>query len=138
MSETLKVLPHELDSYAAEQQREFTEDDPRRGLIEDYLETLLPDDWAKKDKAQRRSWFIACDELTFVGRIQRETISAIEVWNECLGNDVARMPRQDRNEIMAILRQLDGWTEEKGRQRCGPYGLQNRFRRKPPLYRKTK
>lgn len=128
------VLPHELDSYAAEQQREFTEDDPRRGLIEDYLETLLPDDWAKKDKAQRRSWFTACDELTSVGRIQRETISAIEVWNECLGNDVARMPRQDRNEIMAILRQLDGWTEEKGRQKCGPYGLQNRFRRTPPLY----
>ena len=132
------VLPHELDSYAAEQQRDFTEDDPRRGLIEDYLETLLPGEWANMDKGRRKAWFQESDEIRAVGQIQRGTVSAIEVWNECLGNDVTKMPRQERNEIMAILRQLDGWTEEKGRQRCGPYGLQNRFRRKPPLYQKAK
>ena len=29
----------------------------------------------------------------------------------------------------AILRRIPGWVEEKGRQRCGIYGLQKRFRR---------
>ena len=128
------VLPHELEGYAAQQQREFTEDDPRRGLIEDYLETLLPDDWASRDKGQRRAWILESDEIRAEGRIQRETTSAIEVWNECLGKDPGNFPRQERGEIMSILRQLKGWEEETGRQRCGPYGKQSRFRRVPGLY----
>lgn len=122
------TLPDDLAAFAREQQEQFTEDDPRRGLVEGYLETLLPAGWAGMSIADRRMWF--CDEDgRDPGTKAREYVSAAEVWAECLKNDPGKFPRQDRGEINAILRQLPDWKEEPGRQRCGPYGLQTRFKR---------
>ena len=123
------ILPSELVTYAEEQQAQFTEDDPRRGLVEDFLAVQLPADWKNKSKEDRQSWFMESVELRAVGEMPREYISAVEVWAECFGNNPSRFPRQDRGEVNAILRQIPGWKEETGRQRCGPYGLQIRFRR---------
>ncbi len=123
------TLPPELEQSAREQQREFTEDDPRRGLIENFLEVLLPEDWGGASIGRRQGWFAEDESLRAPGTRRRETISSAEVWAECFGNDPHKFPRQDRSEVNAILRQLPGWREEPGRQRCGPYGLQIRFRR---------
>lgn len=125
----LLFLPPELESQAQEQQAQFTEDDPRRGLVEDYLAVLLPVDWKTKSKEDRQSWFMESASIRTIGESPREYISAVEVWAECFGNSPSRFPRQDRGEVNAILRQIPGWKEESGRQRCGPYGLQIRFRR---------
>lgn len=126
--ETL-FLPPELDAQAQEQQARFTEDDPRRGLVEDFLAVQLPADWKTRSKGERQSWFMESASIRTVGEHLREYISAVEVWSECFGNNPSRFPRQDRGEVNTILRQLPGWEEETGRQRCGPYGLQIRFRR---------
>lgn len=125
------ILPPELEANAQEQQRQFTEDDPRRGLIENYLEVLLPDGWADMDIGKRQGWFAEDDAMRSVGTQRRMFVSAVEVWAECFGNDPHRFPRQDRGEVNAILRQLPDWVEEPGRQRCGEYGKQTRFRRVP-------
>lgn len=127
----LLTLPPELLVSAQEQQREFTEDDPRRGLIENFLEVLLPNDWADMSMARRQGWFSEDDTLRTVGTRRRAYVSAVEVWSECFGNDPHKFPRQDRSEVNAILRQLSGWVEEPGRQRCGDYGKQTRFKRVP-------
>ena len=123
------TLPPELVESAQEQQQDFTEDDPRRGLVEDYLEVLLPTSWAGMSAEKRRGWFQEDDSIREAGTVRRDYISAVEVWAECFGNDPHRFPRQDRAEVNAILRQLRGWKEEPKRQRCGPYGQQTRFRR---------
>lgn len=123
------TLPADLAGAALEQQAQFTEDDPRRGLVEDYLEVLLPKDWASRSRGSRQSWFMESDEIRSKGTAQRQYVSAVEVWTECLGNSPEKFPRQDKREVNAILRQLPGWREEPGRQRCGPYGLQTRFER---------
>ena len=123
------TLPPELAASAQEQQREFTEDDPRRGLVEDFLAVQLPADWKTRSKEDRQSWFMESASIRTIGEIPREYISSVEVWAECFGNNPSRFPRQDRGEVNAILRQIPGWKEETGRQRCGPYGLQIRFRR---------
>ena len=125
------TLPPELAESAQEQQQAFTEDDPRRGLVEDYLEVLLPTGWAGMGVEKRRAWFQEDDSIREAGTQQRDYISAVEVWAECFGNDPHRFPRQDRAEVNTILRQLQGWKEEPRRQRCGPYGQQTRFRRVP-------
>lgn len=126
--ETLYLAP-ELEARAQEQQEQFTEDDPRRGLVEDFLAVQLPADWKTRSKEDRQSWFMESASIRTIGEIPREYISAVEVWAECFGNNPSRFPRQDRGEVNAILRQIPGWKEETGRQRCGPYGLQIRFRR---------
>ena len=125
------TLPPELAESAQEQQQAFTEDDPRRGLVEDYLEVLLPTGWAGMGVEKRRAWFQEDDSIREAGTQQRDYISAVEVWAECFGNDPHRFPRQDRAEVNTILRQMQGWKEEPRRQRCGPYGQQTRFRRVP-------
>lgn len=126
--EALYLAP-ELEARAQEQQAQFTEDDPRRGLVEDFLAVQLPADWKTRSKEDRQGWFMESASIRVVGEIPREYISAVEVWAECFGNNPSRFPRQDRGEVNAILRQIPGWKEETGRQRCGPYGLQIRFRR---------
>ena len=123
------ILPPELAASAREQQQEFTEDDPRRGLVELYLETLLPVEWESWDIGRRQGWFSEDDSMRAVGTVRRNFVCAAEIWAECFGNDLRKFPRLDRGEIIAILRQLPDWREDTKRQRCGAYGRQTRFRR---------
>ncbi|MCI8810419.1 MAG: hypothetical protein HFF84_09900 [Oscillibacter sp.] len=125
------ILPPELVAKAEEQQKDFVEDDPRRGLVEDFLEVLLPTDWGGMDIGRRQGWFAEDESIKTVGVQRRNFICAAEVWAECFGKDPHQFPRQERGEVCAILRQVPGWEEEPKRQRCGPYGLQTRFRRVP-------
>ena len=125
------ILPPELVAKAEEQQKDFVEDDPRRGLVEDFLEVLLPADWSNMDIGRRQGWFAEDESIKTVGVQKRNFICAVEVWAECFGKDPHQFPRQERGEVCAILRQVPGWEEEPKRQRCGPYGLQTRFRRVP-------
>ena len=123
------ILPPELTEAALEQQQDFTEDDARQGLVEEYLETLLPENWKEKNREERQLWFKFPEDMEGIGVQQRTTVCAAEVWAECMGRDPANFSRQEKREVTAILRQLSGWKEEHGRQKCGPYGLQVRFRR---------
>jgi predicted P-loop ATPase len=124
----LLTLTGELEAAACEQQREFTEDDPRAGEVQLYLDRLLPEDWDDKDKLDRRAW-LSDDFGTAEGMKPRMAVCVAEIWNECFKSDIEKMSRQDSQAIAAILRRTPGWVEEKGRQRCGIYGLQKRFRR---------
>lgn len=121
------TLPHSLTATALEQQEQFTEDDARRGLVEQYVDTLLPESWKQKSREERQHWFADAAELREKGTKQRTTVCAAEVWAECMQKDPANFPRQEKRDISAILRQLSGWKEEPGRQKCGPYGLQVRY-----------
>ena len=66
------TVPPELAASAQEQQREFTEDDPRRGLVEIYLETLLPAEWEGWDIGRRQGWFSEDDSMRAVGTVRRD------------------------------------------------------------------
>ena len=123
------TLPPELLESAQEKQREFTEDDPRRGLVEIYLETLLPTEWESWDIGRCQGWFAEDDSMRAVGSVRRNFVCAAEIWAECFGKDLRTFPRLDRGEVTAILRQLPDWREEPKRQRCGVYGRQTRFQR---------
>ena len=122
------TLTGELAAEAREQQSNFTEDDARTGEVQTYLNTLLPADWADKDKFDRRDW-IRGDFGTEGGTVQRDCVCVAEVWQECFGKDSGNMKRTDANEIRAILRQIPGWKEIPKKQRCGPYGVQRCFER---------
>jgi putative DNA primase/helicase len=48
------ILSPEEEKIAFEEQRDAMESDDREGLIEDYLETLLPEKWDLMDLYERR------------------------------------------------------------------------------------
>ncbi len=125
------TLPPELAVNAQEQQREFTEDDPRTGEVQLYLDTLLPADWGRRDKESRQGWFAESEEIRAVGVALRERVCVAEIWAECfsrgMGRGLGTMKRQDANELRAIMRQMPGWRELPDKARFGPYGVQRGF-----------
>ena len=53
--EKLHLAP-DLETLAKSEQREALESDEREGLVREYLETLLPEDWDGMDLFDRRSF----------------------------------------------------------------------------------
>ena len=49
-------LPSELEAYAKEEQRAAMERDDREGLVQEYLDMLLPDTWDSMDVYKRRDY----------------------------------------------------------------------------------
>ena len=73
------------------------ESDVREGMIAEYLDKLLPEDWDRMDLAERRG-FLRGDQFTGgnrVGTVQRTTVCAVEVWAECFGKDPSAIKRSD-------------------------------------------
>lgn len=123
------TLPDGLVADAKEQQEQFTEDDPRIGEVEEYLDTLLPDDWDNKTKDERREWIH--DGLSAgIGVKTRDRVCIAEIWVECFGNPSTKnMKRQDINELRTVMGRVAGWREVEKKKRCGPYGVQKCFDR---------
>ena len=112
------------------------ESDVREGMIAEYLDKLLPEDWDRMDLAERRG-FLRGDQFTGgnrVGTVQRTTVCAVEVWAECFGKDPSTIKRSDTYDIFGMLMKIGGWEKYSGNktgvQRRGLYGPQRCFVRK--------
>ena len=119
-------LEPSMDKLAKEEQREAMESDEREGLVRDYLDMLLPADWAGMDLYERRN-FLNGDEFvgdSHKGTQRRESVSTMEIWCECFGKERANMRRVDSNEITAILARIEGWTRSDIKSRIPLYGPQ--------------
>lgn len=119
-------LDKELECAAIEAQDEYTEESENTGIIKDYLDRLLPDDWYDMDLYQRREWL----RSEAVGTRKRGTVSRIEIWAEALERDPTKMERMDAKDIQGVLSRLPEWRYQKGqKQRIKPYGLQRYYKR---------
>lgn len=123
-------LEPELEEYAKVEQRDAMEMDDREGLVETYLETLLPDNWESMDVFRRREYIRDTDDLTRpVGKHRRTTVSNIEIWCECFGKAREDMRPADSYAISAIMVRLTGWSKPEERQRIPLYGRQRVYTR---------
>ena len=109
------------------------ESDVREGMIAEYLNTLLPEDWDKMDLAERRG-FLRGDQFTGgnrTGTIQRTTVCAVEIWAECFGKDPSTIKRSDTYDIFGMLMKIGGWEKYSGNRNASlkraPYGTQRCF-----------
>lgn len=112
-------LPEGMEAQMRETQEAHTEESPWSGLIQEYLDALLPADWEEMDLYARRDYLSGFDDLIEDkrGTVLRDRVCALEVWCECLGNDARRFPAMDRREINDVLRNLKGWKTYEGNQR---------------------
>lgn len=128
-------LQDEVLAMAEEKQQQHMEDNPLTGLIEGFLERLLPENWANYDVVQRRQ-FINGTEFgdPVEGTVKRERICALEVWVELLGNDRGNFPRGQAREIKEIIGCVGGWTPCKDKIHFGKdYGYQRGYKRVTPI-----
>lgn len=108
----------------AEQVRErHNEVDDRAGLIERYLNTLLPENWEELTLFERRAHLSNEDGLQAVGTIQRTKVCAAEIWCEALGGMHKDMTQANTKYIHDILRKMKDWVPA-GRLRFKLYGTQ--------------
>lgn len=123
-------LDADLEAYARQEQREAMEQDDREGIVRNYLDMLLPDDWDSMDYYRRREYIRDIDDPTRVeGTVKRQTVSNIEIWCECFGKSKEEMRPSDSYAISAIMVRIEGWEKCGMRQMLPIYGRQRVYTR---------
>ena len=121
----------EEDALAKSRQAEHSAVDERRGLVENYLNRLFPENWDKKDLYDRRAWLD--DPLSPQGTIRKEVVCTAEIWCECLGKDKNDMTRYNTKEINSLMNTLTDWEFVSSTKNFAIYGKQRFYRRKDSL-----
>lgn len=120
-------LPRELEEAAREIQDLYEEENPRAGLVADYLDRLLPEDWDAMDLYARRAWLETGGE----GTVKRRIVCTMEIWAEALGGNPDRYDRYAGKEIRDIMAGLKDWRRsKKDRITIRPYGRQRYYERR--------
>ena len=123
-------LDADLEAYARQEQREAMEQDDREGIVRNYLDMLLPDDWDSMDYYRRREYIRDIDDPTrSEGTMKRQTVSNIEIWCECFGKSKEEMRPSDSYAISAIMVRIEGWEKCGVRQMLPIYGRQRVYTR---------
>jgi len=120
----LLYLPPALEEVAEEVQADHLEQDERGGVIENYLDRLLPVDWLTMDIQTRRMWL---EDETNEGVVRRRQVSVLEIWAECFANEPKYIKRMDSYEIGNIIRAMKNWRAETKPTKTKFYGLQRHF-----------
>lgn len=121
-------MSKEATELAKQEQIKHSETDERKGLIEDYLNRLLPPEWDDMDTMDRRMYIE--DPLSKNGSVERVYVCVAEIWSECLGKEKENMSRYNTREINDILRGLDEWEQSKSTKNFKIYGKQKFYVRK--------
>lgn len=118
---------------AYKMQQEAMESDDREGIVQDYLDRLLPDNWSSMDIYQRRA-FLGGGEFETVGvkgTVMRERVCIMEIWVECFGKERQNLKKADSYEIEGILNKIGGWkkydSNTTGKTKVPLYGVQKTF-----------
>jgi hypothetical protein len=107
------VLDGDAREEATQQQAAHMEMDPREGLIQEWLDSPVEDEWDSPDAD--------------AGPTYRDRVCAAQIWTECLGNKKGSMRPWEGREICDILRRIPDWEERSGKARVPGYGVQRVF-----------
>lgn len=123
-------LSYETEQQARKLQEQHNEvlSDDRIGIIEAFIRRPLPSGWHNLTKQQRQDYFrigsmIDPDEP----QMRRETITSVEILNECFLERLDDRTRYRTREINQILRNMQG-LEPIGSPYNDCYGRQRTFR----------
>ncbi len=119
-------LPKELEAVAREVQELYEEENPKVGIVAQYLERLLPEDWDAKDSYSRRAWL----ESGELGTVPRETVCTLELWVEALGQNPDRFDRYASKEVRDIMEKIPEWRHQGNAiKTMKPYGRQRYYKK---------
>ena len=104
-------LDQEAREEAERQQAAHMENDPREGMIQEWLESEEEDDLGRPTGQKR------------------QRVCAAQIWVECLGKKRGDMRPWEAKEICDIMRRIPGWREREGRVTIPGYGKQTVFER---------
>ena len=119
-------LSRELEKVAREVQEAYEEENPKAGIVAEYLDRLLPEGWETQDIYTRRQWL----ETDVLGTTRRTTVCTLEIWTEALGGNPDKLDRYAAKEIRDIMAGLPEWRHQGNKRvTVGPYGRQRYYER---------
>lgn len=123
-------LDEALEQEAKKIQEQHTEESPLAGMIREFIEKEIPENWAEMSIGDRQD-FIRGDGFEYHGElVKRDRICALEIWVELLQGDVKKLTRATAIEINDVLRKTEGWYQPKNSIRFTLYGKQKGFVKK--------
>ncbi len=117
------------EASAKEQQALHTVENALEGMIERYLDILIPDDWYKRSISERRMFIKGQDDdISEEGTQERSKVCTMEIWCELLDGDPKNLLPIKAKEIRSILENLEGWEKHSDKLRFGTgYGAQRAY-----------
>lgn len=123
-------LDNEVEEIARKVQSEHTETNGKLGLIENFIETLLPAGWDTWDLDRRLMFWSGGFGPEQKGTMRRTRVCALEIWQELFKGDPKNYTTQHAREITGLLKSLPEWSMTTATN-CGAlYGRQRGFIRK--------
>ena len=119
-------LDDEIEATAKNAQEAHRERDAQEGIILDFVERKVPEDWQSWPLDQRRM-FLGGNVVGETPIVSRDRICALEVWCEALGGFQKDMKYTDAIKINAAIKRVPGWKKQKHTQRFGYCGVQRGF-----------
>lgn len=112
---------------AEEMQSLHREGNALEGMILDFLEIKVPENWNSMTLDTRRMFLSGNLPSSGLTLVARKKVCALEIWCECLLNTPGRITKRDTREINAILDNLPGWQRNKDKRRFGYCGSQRGY-----------
>lgn len=107
---------------------EATEEEPLVGLIQNYLDTLVPENWERMPVDDRVTWLRNAEQgLVKPGTRRIERVCSFEIWTVLLGNDRGKPSRVKSLEIGEALRKIPGWVSSGAKRSRFPFFGQQRY-----------
>lgn len=123
-------LDYEMEALSQAEQSAAMEQDDREGLVNAYLDLLLPENWNEMDVYARQEYIRDPDGPTQPkGIIPRRGVSNLEIWCECFGKRKEDIKPSDSYAIAAILSRITGWHRTNERELQPIYGRQRLYKR---------
>lgn len=123
-------LDGEDKAIAKAEREQYTEEDALGGIIQEYLETLVPEDWEEMSPEQRTLWrYNRSEGLVAEGTQHIDSVCSSQIWTEALGKRLGDHRRTDLLDISAALKRIPGWTNTGKPKRFRHYGPQVAFER---------
>lgn len=98
------------EEQAAESVRSMaTEEDSVGGLIQAYLDTLVPANWSDMSPEERIGWLRDEEQGIVSGTHPIDVVCSLEIWEIALGRERGKHSRVDILQITNALKQLPGW-----------------------------
>lgn len=122
-------LKGEIEKMAKSQQEMHRKTSTREGIIIDFLEQKVPEDWSTWKLDNRRMFWEG--NINYTGElVERRKVCALEIWCEALMCDPRTIRNSDAAEINSIINGCQGWERQKEPDRFGYCKRQRGFIKK--------
>lgn len=102
----------ELEDAAKQKQEEHREASTREGIIMDFLDKQVPEDWQSWPLDRRRMFWGGAVQGE-VKLVDRDRVCALEVWCEALDGKQKDIRYSDTAEINSIIEASGSWERAK-------------------------